>query len=449
MSAASNAYTQCRDLALPLPPSSIAMQNGAAVSSLMRSMGITACRTADTAGGILPFITTVSAHVSIGCEQVAVLATALDQTTRAIQCTVSAVSQSSQQQVIAANNITIELSGNAVITCIFVDQNIDLKIATTVDFGSEVITSMASDMEATIKNFSSNVQNAEKDALSTPAGNKTATLFSTQLQQTAFQGDFSTIIQESIQDFQSGNTFTLVLTGYSMIGNLNPPPNLLTNGCLVVNQSIVMQVFAQTIMDNMLTRVFDSQQASDWSNAWINDQTSKSDASHITDLTNLLTGVISIIIIIIVVVIVAFMLLKGGGISNILMTSPSPGATPGGRGNTIAAVIVAVGIILFVVGIAVIATEASAWGGGICIVIGLVMVGLGGYLLWRTNQIKKQSKEGTLKMPPQTAPKKSSMPSSTPPTVKPSSMPSAASKLPPPALAPLPMTKTPIMPIEG
>jgi len=394
------------------------LQNGVAMAAVMKAMGIQACRTLDIATGILPYVTTSSAHVSIGCEQVAVLAASLDQTTRAIQCTVSRVSQSSNQQIIAVNNITISLSGNAVITCIYVDQNINLKIASTVDFNSDITTAMASDLSASIKNFANVVQTANKDALSTPQGNKTASLFSTQLQQTAFQGSFEEIIQTSIKNFHSGNTFTLTLTGYSMIGLLNPPPNLLTAGCLVVNQNIVMQVYSQTILDNIMSRVFDTELASEWSNAWIVDQDSQSNASHITDLTNLISGIFGILIVVGVIGLVLFMLLKGGG-NNILMSSSSPNSTPGQKGTTIAASLIVVGIILFVVGIAVIATEASTWGGVICIIGGLLIIALAGYLLWKATQIKKGSKpnqEGAqVKRPPAPPPPTQNKPPASPP----------------------------------
>ncbi len=385
---ASNAFTQCRDLALPRPPSDLQLQNSAAASALMKSMGIQACTSTEAVGGFLPYIVATQVATSVGCEQVAALIQSIDQSQRAIQCTVSKVSQSSSTAAIAANNILINLSGNAVITCLTVQQDIDLKIATNVEFGSQVKTSMANDLESTIKSFANVVQNSEKDALSTPAGNKAATLFASYLEQTSFQGSFEEIIQKSIQDFQATNTFTLNMTGYSMIGLANPPSNLLVNNCLTITQAIVMQVFSSTILDSALQHVFDNQLASDWSSAWIAEQHSKANQLELVDITNLASGIIAVVIVVIIIIVVVFMVMKGGG-NNSLMSSSS--GQPGQKGVTIAAIIISIGIILFFVGIGLLAAGLSTWGGGICIAAGLIAAGLGGYLLWRANQVKSST----------------------------------------------------------
>lgn len=383
---ASNAFTQCRSLAEPRPPNSLALQNSAAMSSIMKAMGIATCTTTDFAAGVLPYVEVAAGAVSVGCEQVAVLAAALDQSQRAIQCTVSNVSQSSSTSVITANNIILNISGHARVSCIIIDQSIQLKIGTNVEFGNQVKTSMANDLSATMKNLSSVVQNASKDALSTPQGNKTATAFSTYLEQTAFQGSFENIITESIQNFQASNTVTINLTDYAFIGLLNPPANLLDQGCLKITQSIIMEVLSSTIMDNVLAHVFDNSLASDWSNAWIADQTSKANATKLVDITNLVSGIIAIIILVVVVAVVLFMVLKGGGMNSFMS---APEGTPGQRGITIAGVMIAFGIILFIVGIALLAGGWSTWGGGICLAVGLIVGGLGGFLLWRAKQIQK------------------------------------------------------------
>src|SRR6185369_1698425 len=111
-------------------------------------------------------------------------------------------SQSSSTSVIAANNVILNISGHAQVACVVVDQNINLKIGTSVEFSNQVKSSMASDLSATMKNLANAVQDASKDVLATPQGQKTATLFATYLEQTAFQGSFDQIITDSIQNFQ-------------------------------------------------------------------------------------------------------------------------------------------------------------------------------------------------------------------------------------------------------
>lgn len=383
----SNAFTQCRDLAQPLPHDSPALINSAAMSSVLKQMGIQACRTAEVAAGPwVPVIQTVAASVSVGCEQVAVMAAAIDQTQRAIQCTVSNISQSSSTSVIAANNVILNISGHAQVACVVVDQNINLKIGTSVEFSNQVKSSMASDLSATMKNLANAVQDASKDVLATPQGQKTATLFATYLEQTAFQGSFDQIITDSIQNFQATNTFTLNLTDYAFIGLLAPNPNQLTNGCLNVNQNIVMQVISSTIMDNCLAHVFSADIASEWVNEWTVAQ--KSQATGYKFPFDLSFAIIGPIIIIIIIIIVIVMLVKGGG-ANSMMSAP--GGTPGQRGTMIAGIFVAISIILFFVGVGLLAAGISVLGGAICLVMGLIGAALGGYLLWRAQKLSKTS----------------------------------------------------------
>ncbi len=381
---ASNAFTECAKLALPLPTNSLQLQNSAAAGSLMKAMGIQACTTTDTAGGILPWVTLVEAHISIGCEQVAVLVQSIEQSQRAIQCTVDRVSQTSSVSVITSNNIILNISGHAVISCIEVDQTISLKIATNTNFGSEIRTSMASNLDAVFKSFASAVQNANKDAYSTTEGNKTATLFSTELQQTQYQGAFEDIIQESIQSYQPTNTFVCNITGYSMIGLLNPPPNLLTNNCLLINQSIIMQLNSSVIMDNVLGHVFESKAASDWSSVWIADQSTTGNETE--QLANIFGAVFGIVILIACIGLVIFLLMKSGGNNSMMSATPD---APGQRGSQIGIALIIIGIILFIVGVALLAAGISTWGGGILLAVGVILAGVGGYVYWKAQQFKK------------------------------------------------------------
>ncbi len=385
---ASNAFSQCRDLALPREPTDPQLQNSAAAASLMKAMGVTACQTFDSGQGILPHIELFGVHKSVGCEQIAVLVQSIDISQRAIQCTVSKVSQTSSVQVITSNHIILNITGHAVITCINVEQKIALKIATNTNFGSEIRTAMASDMAATMRSFAQSIQNTQKDSTATVEGNRSAEIFSTQLEQTAFQGSFEEIIQESIQSYQPTNTFIANIGDYAMIGLLNPPPNLLNAGCLTVTQDIIMQLNSTVIMDNILAHVFSTSAAADWASTWISDQTAVGTGA--TGLGPLLGIIIAIAAVVALGGLAIFLITKGGGNNTAMSATPE---TPGQRGVQIGAAMIIIGLILFIVSIIFFATGISDIAGGVMMACALILVGIGGYVLWRAKQVQKQAAE--------------------------------------------------------
>jgi hypothetical protein len=380
---AEEAFLACQNTIQPLPPQDLVTSFSPAMSSLMRSMGIGQCTTFDTKQDI--FFATSQTGVSVGCEQISIMSQILSTTQRVLQCTVSAVSQTTSTQVMTSNDITVRLTGHAHIDCLTVQQTIQAKIASLGEFGAEVITDMGAFINDTVKSFASNVQDASKD-VTTPQGQKSLQLFVQQLEQTSNQSGFSNIVQEAINNFQASNNFVLEMDGYAFVGAASP--FLGQNNCVTIVQEIMMEVLVQNIMNATLENTFSTDVAAEFTAEWINAQKSvaKTPPSLMSELGQILSGAILGIIIIAVVVVAALMLLKGGGINNIMGTPDKMGD----RGRSISIFFIVLGIIVLAAGIACAATGFSTTIGAIAIVIGIICIAIAGYMLYRSQALVKK-----------------------------------------------------------
>jgi hypothetical protein len=375
------AWLACQNTVKPRPPQTVVKDHGTALASMLQALGLTNCIQGGTDADLL--FTRATSSFSVGCEQVSVMSTAVDVCQRTLQCAVSAISQTTSTQVMLSNNITVNITGNAHIDCLSVEQTIQGKIASYGEFTTQVQTQMASFINDTVNSMGKNVQDASKDVTS-PQGQKAVKDFSLQLEQTANESTFQTIIQESVNNFQASNNFMLNMDEYAFIGASYPNQE---TKCVTIIQTVLMQVLVQNIMNATLQNVFSTDVAAAFTEEWINAQKSQANkgTSLMSDLGQAISGGILGIIVIAVIVVVVLMLMKGG--NNNLMSSNA--SKPGMSGRTTAIVLLVVGLLIFVAGIACAATGFSTIIGGIAIAVGALMIGLGGYLLWKSEQIAK------------------------------------------------------------
>ncbi len=381
MSDPAAAFAACQASITPREPSDMIADHATAMGSMMKQLGLGTCVTGQA--GVDFIIGGADASVSSGCEQVAIMSSAVDTTQRVLQCAVSAVSQTTSTFVMAHNNITINLTGHAVLTCFDVSQTIEAKIASYGEFGSDVQQEFGVEINSMVKSMAENVQTATKD-ITALQGQKVLTDFTNQLEQSANSSTYATIAQEAINDYQASNSFTLNLSDYAMVGSAYPSA---TAACaLVIDQTIMMQVLVQNIMDNSLTNVFSTTEGATFVAEWRNSQISAGKVTR-TDLGAILAGLIGLVLVG-CLALGLFMILKNGG-NNSVMTGQ--GGSPGSRGKIIAVFLILLGIVFFILGIVSLATGFSTIAGAIGLVAGLVMISLGGYLFWRATQVAKPS----------------------------------------------------------
>lgn len=375
---AENAFTECAKQSTELEPQDLQLQNSVAIAAIMKAMGVDKCTRTDVSLGPLTIVGEGS--TSVGCEQIAVYAKTISQVQQAVQCAMTSVSQSSRTSVIGINEILIELTGNARVQCIYAKQNINLKIASTTEFSNEIKASMAADLESAIKNLSTVVQeNSKKNTTTGVEGNKFAEAFAEELRQRVFQAAFTEIIEEVIQAFQATNVFTLRVSGNALVGLLDPSPYSKDNGCVVVDQNVTMQVWTQTIMTNVMSYVFNTKLAADWSNEWILQQKSSSEGG-----SGLIAIIIAIIVLLIVIGLVVYMMKRNNGQNSVMGTGQQAGDT----GRTIAIVFLIIGIVMFIIAILLIVFDLTVVGGAVMIPISLAVIAISAFMLYRANLVK-------------------------------------------------------------
>lgn len=365
------AFEACQ-ASLPVrTPQDLVASQAVALASLMKAMGIQTCITADIGYDVsllgIP-LAQAQVGVSVGCEQLSVMATSIDKTQRVLQCAINSVSQSSSVFVMSKNDITINVSGHAHMSCLTVKQSIQSKVASYAEFGTVVQQKFGTTINEMVKSMAQNVQDSSK-TITTPQGQKAVTQFTEQLDQSANESTYSNITESAINDFQASNTFKLILDEYAFIGAAYPNQ---VSGCVVVDQTIMMQVLSQNIMNASLENVFSTEVASAFTQEWINSQKVVTKGLG-TDLLGILGALIGILLIAALAG-GLFMLLKNRG-NNSAMSSPN--GVPGARGKIIAIVIIAFGILFFILGIVCMATNFSVILGSIVFLAGIIMIVMG------------------------------------------------------------------------
>ncbi len=374
------AFESCQNTVKVRSPTDMVNEHAASIGTTLRGLGLRDCVNFNHRS----FFGLVQSSFDIGCEQVAVMATSIDHAQRIFQCAVSAISQTTQTQVMNSNNIHVKLTDNASISCLNVEQTISARIASSSEFGAQVKTDMAALLNSMVKSMATTVQDSSRD-LTTPQAQRSVMSFTSQLEQTESQATFQDIVQSSINNFQSSNDFTLEMDQNSFIGFATPDG---TTGCVTIVQAIIMQVLVQNIFNATIDQVFSSSAAAEFSQEWIAAQ--KSFAQAPDELGSLGSALASGLIVVVVIVIIglAIFMLVGKGPSgqsgtNTFMT----GQRTGVNGRTTAIIFLVIGIFIFLFGIIALVTYISTILGAVCIIAGLAVVAIAGYMVWKAGQI--------------------------------------------------------------
>ncbi len=376
------AFVACQNSVQPKTAEQMVEDKSPSISSMLKALKLPVCITSDAEFGVLPYVKTGQVSVSVGCQQISIMATTVDTIQRVLQCAVTNISQNTSTFVMAENNINIHLSGHASIDCLDVHQNIQARIASYAEFGAAVQQKFGVTINDMVKSMATTVQDASK-SITSPQGQQSVTLFAQELEQSANSSTYTDITQEAINNFQASNDFVLTMTEYSFIGASYP--NAVTQ-CVSINQTIMMQVLVQNIMDASLANAFSTDLAAKFTQEWVTGQKSVSKTTPLTDLGSLLMGGFVMILLIGALAVGIFMVMKNGGANSVMSSSSG---SPGGRGKIIAIVMIVLGVLVFILGIASLATSFSTIAGAIGIVAGAVMIGLGGYLFWKATQVSK------------------------------------------------------------
>lgn len=243
------------------PPKPNILDNSAGLATVLQSMGLGPCKTQSAAAGgfvlIPPAAIGGAESSSSGCEQVAVVASTVQQYQDVLSCIVNQTVQSSSSSLINTNDLVIRIGAHADIEGgLTVKQLNDVQVKVIYGLTDNQKTQVQSSMNDFLKQFADSLQKSKTGPLATPQGQKTVQDFSTMISQQATQEKLSQVIQQFKFDLTDDNKLIIDVGPYSVI-RLSPENygKQLSAGINITQENIV-HYFAQQMMNEVLSTVF-------------------------------------------------------------------------------------------------------------------------------------------------------------------------------------------------
>lgn len=366
--------TGCIDENPPRSSAQMISDQSAGLAALVSAAGIGACTTAQGAGGSLLPPYGIVAGISIGCEQVAAMSSALDSVQRIFNCSILNLSQSTTTTAKVDLTITNEIDGSfEARNCeMKASQASGMKVAVYGQLDNDVKNIMNSTMKASIDGFLKNVQDEENKGLfATSQGQKSFQVVKESIQNYANSTAITTVVQDSFVAFSQSGAITQRIGPQAVVRIINENPNGPPYPqCFSTTQDFTMQVISQSIVTNALSNIFTTDVQAAMKLILENSQARSSDTGFG------LPGFGSFLIILLIIIIVLPLIFgkkdnKESGQKEPILSGPA------GKGLGIALMVIGFGLVIAGIVMLIIANKIVGGillgGGAILAIIGIVL----------------------------------------------------------------------------
>jgi len=367
----------CSEQAASIPPQTgtdLIEKQSAGMVALMQAIGVDAC-TQTTAAGVtfIPVPVAGGVQVSVGCEQIALISSAMNASQKILQCTL--FSQSSTQSLTARQTLTLRVN--------IVDSDFNCRTVIRQVGGMKMV--RYSEMSADIKKqLSGELQSSMEAMIETIQKKRTEGLFPDQsaqklIQQMTFNLDqmvendsFTKIVQEQLEQYENTGTVDVSWKSSNILLALNNVPN---EPCLEVTQGFFMQVVSQTMLQTSLEELFKGSAANDMVGLLKGAQESVSIGFQLPQI-----GATIIIIIIVIIVLILLFTRKpnnsgSGGTSSLNAITGKPGIILGSIIMVLGIAAIISGVVLLLLNkINDIVNYLIIVAGAILFIVGLIML---------------------------------------------------------------------------
>ncbi len=370
MSNSKNPVEGCEKSNPPVDPATLITQNNAAMAKMLEMAGAQTCRSGTAIGGIFPLAVGGVTYTE-GCEQLAVLAGAMDASQRVFNCAIKSMSSTLDTTSSSENIINVNIGSNNVFTncTIEVVQTTATRIAVYNELSNDIKESMTNNLEATMAAFLKNMQDDKQTGLfATPSGQKSLQQFSQRLEQLVRNDSYTQVINNVFNKFNNKNLLNITLDDANKITFAANPNNQL-QPCIRANQINILEIMASNIVDNAVDLTFNTDIEGTLSAILTNSNKRETTGFIPPDF-----GVILIIIIVIIVFAVMFSKKPGGE------GKPPKPILEGAAAKGFAIFLIVAGIAIIITGIILIIQKKNAFlsyglliGGILLTIAGIVM----------------------------------------------------------------------------
>lgn len=356
-----------QETAPPISAKDLIEAQSAGLATLMQSMGIQSCKTVTAAGAILFPPGAVGASTSIGCEQIAAIAGAIDSSQKVFQCAFTNQQASKSLTTNQILNVNIEIVDSILKCDLIVEQISNVAVMNYSEFDTQIQAQFTSTIQTTIQQLVDSIQKQTKEGLFTAAdGQKTVQMMQQKLDLLVAQQSFVNIVKNVLEQYSHVGNVNIKISGSQLLGATNNEPN---KPCFKATQNFLMQVISQTVLQDSLSLVFDSEMQLQMLQTLKNAQSTDVKGFTFPDFSGI------VVVIILIVVAVALLMSKRSGGSD----GSSSAIMSGKTGLIIAIIILLLGlaimttalILLFATKTNRIACYAILVGGAIMFFVGI------------------------------------------------------------------------------
>lgn len=352
-------------------PQKLIETESAGLSNIIAALGIGACTNAGFAGGGIfpPF--GVIGQVSVGCEQIALLASEMDAAQKVLQCALMNLSQIKKTTAVQSCTISASLTQTTLSNCsLFIEQKSGINVVDYTTMTSEVQEQINSNVTTAMEGIINSIQKQTETGLFPKSdGEKVVEQMRKNLDTMVANDSITQIVQEQISSYTNTGNITVNLTGSTIVGNANVGDPLYP--CVKITQGYTMQIITQTIMQSSLDLLLTGSSKTDLRDLLTNAQTQK-----LTGFTPPDFGMLGIVGAIAIVAGVLLFSKKNDSSGN------SESVLSGKVGTIFGSILLVLGVVLFIAGLVLklrkktntILCYIMMIGGAILIIIAIVMI---------------------------------------------------------------------------
>ncbi len=313
-----------------------------AMAKALDLVGAQTCRQGTAVYGTL--VGVAGANYSEGCEQLSVMASAIDVSQRVFNCAIQSFSRTVNTVGSATYTVSLEVGdGFEGANCgIVVVSVVGVEMASYSKFTVEQKVALNNQLDQSMKTFASALQEDKKSGLFNNAeGQKALSQFSQAVENVVDNGSLTSIVSKNLVKFEVDSTITLKVGRAARIQFVTAVPG---QNCITIDSTQVISLISQTIIDEALDTVFDNDLSQDLKTVLLNSNQRTTEGFTLPNIS--LFAVIGVIALIVVVL--------------MFVPKPGAGAAAGGgaprpilAGNTakiFGIVLLVIGLLLIVAG---------------------------------------------------------------------------------------------------
>lgn len=237
-----------------IPPDQIESKAASGITQVLKALGVESCKTAQLGAVSLLPPAFIGGTSSVGCEQIAVMANAVETHMQQTACVINKQNITGTTVLNANNKVTLIIGRGSEVCNINIRQDITGDVKASNSFSTQAKTDISNIMKDMVSQIGKVVQDEKIGYLGVPPSQKSIQDFTSYLSQNSTASSINDWTQAALTKIQATNTVEIRVDPYVTIGYLNS----VCTGGITIDQNVLASLQAQNVVDSVLTNIFSS-----------------------------------------------------------------------------------------------------------------------------------------------------------------------------------------------